>query len=63
MKWDVPQDEKEAAAGALLVLGAMLYEWKLPIGKAIRGLREAYKMARLKNESRGSPTHSDAGTG
>lgn len=48
MKWDRSKDEKEAAAGALLVLGGMLYEWGLPLDKAIEGLRHAYQLEAAK---------------
>lgn len=38
----------EAVAGALLVLGGMLCEWGLPIRKAVKGLRAAYKIEQAK---------------
>jgi len=43
-RWDASPDHKEAAAGALMVLGGMLREWGLPLDRAIRGLREAYRL-------------------
>lgn len=47
-KWDRPKEDKEAAAGALLVLGGMLYEWGLPLDRAIEGLKRAYQMEAAK---------------
>lgn len=38
----------EAAAGMLLICGALMHEWGLPINKAVKGLRLAYRMERDK---------------
>ena len=43
-KWAATKEHKEAAAGALLVLGGMLYEWGLPLDRAIEGLKRAYEL-------------------
>lgn len=52
-----PEDREnlETAASALLVLGSMLYEWGLPLEKAIKGLRLAYKMESEKCASTSTP--------
>jgi len=41
---------KGAATGMLLIAGALMYEWKIPINLACKGLRLAYKMEREKVE-------------
>lgn len=48
-KWTATQEQKEAAAGALLVLGGMLYEWGLPLDRAIDGLQKAYAIEAAKH--------------
>ncbi len=42
------KEHGNAVAGTLMVMGSMLVEWKLPIEKAIKGLRMAYKLAQKK---------------
>jgi hypothetical protein len=34
---------EDAVCGSLLCLGGMLFEWRLPLDKAINGLRAAYQ--------------------
>src|SRR5690242_10995996 len=48
-KWNASQEDKEAAAGALMILGSMLYEWGLPLDRALAGLRRAYEMESAKH--------------
>lgn len=38
------RENGEAVSGALICLGGMLYEWGLPLEKAIKGLRSAYEL-------------------
>ena len=38
----------DAVAGALLCLGGMLFEWGLPLDKAIKGLCQAYAIEEAK---------------
>lgn len=44
-------DNKDAVAGTLICLGGMLYEWGLPLDKAIEGLKAAYAMEADKQQS------------
>jgi hypothetical protein len=43
-------DHKDGVSGALLCLGGMLFEWGLPLDKAILGLTTAYAMEASKQE-------------
>lgn len=41
-------EHDEAVTGALIILGGMLFEWGLPLDKAIKGLRMAYELEAAK---------------
>jgi hypothetical protein len=47
-RWDASPEQKEAAAGALMVLGGMLYEWGLPLDRALEGLKRVYEIEAAK---------------
>lgn len=49
------REHDQVVAGALLCLGGMLYEWGMPLDKAIQGLRLAYAMEAAKQAATATP--------
>lgn len=54
-------EHRDAVAGALLILGSMLCEWQLPLNKAVRGLRLAYRIEKKKQSASSKRTSRSSG--
>lgn len=47
-----PKPKEGAATHLLLIAGALLYEWRIPVHQAVKGLKAAYEMEKAKHEKR-----------